>query len=76
MFAELIVYDLPDDYYATYVDRVLAVTSADVERVAKQYILPDRLAVVIVGDRQAIEPKVKALALGPVRVLKVDDVVR
>jgi predicted Zn-dependent peptidase len=76
MFAELIVYDLPDDYYATYVDRVLAVTSADVERVAKQYIVPDRLAVVIVGDRQAIEPKVKALALGPVQVLNVDDVVR
>jgi predicted Zn-dependent peptidase len=76
MFAASIVYDLPDDYYATYVDRVLAVTAADVERAAQKYIQPDRLAVVIVGDRQAIEPKVKALALGPVRVLGVDDVVR
>jgi predicted Zn-dependent peptidase len=76
MFATLIVYDLPDDYYATYVDRVLAVTPADVERAARQHIQPDRLAVVIVGDRQAVEPKVKALALGPVRVLNVNDVVR
>jgi predicted Zn-dependent peptidase len=76
MFATLIVYDLPDDYYATYVDRVLAVTPADVERAARQHIQPDRLAVLIVGDRQAVEPKVKALALGPVRVLNVNDVVR
>jgi zinc protease len=76
MFADLIVYDLPDDYYATYVDRVLAVTPADVERAARQHIQPDRMAVVIVGDRQAIEPKVKALALGPVEVLSVDDVVK
>lgn len=76
MFADLIVYDLPDDYYATYVDRVLAVTAADVERVARQYVQPDRLAVVIVGDRQAVEPKLKALALGPLQVLSVDDVVK
>jgi predicted Zn-dependent peptidase len=76
MLATLIVYDLPDDYYATYVDRVLAVTPADIERAARQHIHPDRMAVVIVGDRQAIEPKVKALALGPVEVLSVDDVVK
>jgi predicted Zn-dependent peptidase len=76
MFAQLIVYDLPDDYYSTYVDRVLAVTGAEVERAAQQHIQPDRLAVVIVGDRQAIEPKVRALALGPLQVLTVNDVVK
>ena len=75
-YAALIVHDLPDDYYATYVDRVLAVTAADTERAARKYIQPERLAVVIVGDRQAIEPKVKALALGPVQALGVDDVVK
>jgi len=75
-YAALIVHDLPDDYYATYVDRVLAVTAADTERAARKYIQPDRLAVVIVGDRQAIEPKVKALALGPVQALGVDDVIK
>lgn len=75
-YSELIVYGLPDDYYATYVDRLLAVTAADVARVARQYIQPDRLAVVIVGDRQAIESKVKALTLGPAQVLPVDAVIR
>ena len=75
-YSELVVYGLPDDYYATYVDRLLAVTAADVARVARQYIQPDRLAVVIVGDRQAIESKVKALTLGPAQVLPVDAVIR
>jgi predicted Zn-dependent peptidase len=49
--AQAWVYDLPPDYYATYADKVRAVTAADVKRAADQYIQPDKLAVVIVGDR-------------------------
>jgi predicted Zn-dependent peptidase len=75
-YGELLVYGLPDDYYATYVDRLLAVTQADVARVATQYVQPERLAVVIVGDREAIESRVRGLALGPVQVLAVDAVIR
>jgi predicted Zn-dependent peptidase len=75
-YAELFVHGLPLDYYATYVDRVLAVTAADVQRVAGKYVTPDRFAVVVVGDRQAVEEKLKALNLGPLTVRSVDDVVR
>ena len=35
-------------------------------------ILPDRFAVVIVGDRQKIEAGVRALKLGPVTVMTVE----
>ena len=76
MYADLVVYGLPDDFYATFVDRVLALTAGDVARAASQYVQPERLAVVIVGDRQAIEAKVRQLNLGPVQVLTVDDVVK
>jgi len=76
MFSDLVVYGLPDDYYNTFVDRVQALTAADLGRAATQYIQPDKLAVVIVGDRQAIEAKIKQLNLGPVQVLTVDDVVK
>jgi predicted Zn-dependent peptidase len=69
-----IVYQLPDDYYSRYVDNIRAVTAADVQRVARKYIQPDRLAVVVVGDRAAIEPGIRALNLGPIRVMTVDDV--
>ena len=73
---QMIVYSLPDDYFATFVQKVQAVTGQDLSRVAAKYIQPDKLAVVVVGDRQAIEAKVKALNLGQVTALKVEDVVR
>ena len=43
---------------------------ADVQRVATKYIQPDRLAVVVVGDRKAIEPGIRALNLGPIKALE------
>ena len=62
------------DAYDDYTARVLAVTAADLERVAAQYLDPERVAVVLVGDRAAIEADVRALDLGPVRTLTIDDV--
>jgi predicted Zn-dependent peptidase len=71
---EVLTYRLPDDYFAKYVQNIEAVTAADVQRVAKQYIQPSRLAVVIVGDRKVIEPGIRALNLGAIKVLSIDDV--
>ncbi len=51
----LVVYGLPDDYYSKYVPAIQAVGAVDVQRVARQYIQPDNLAIVIVGDRKTIE---------------------
>ena len=67
-------YHLPMDYFNQFVDRVLAVTQADVQRVARRYVVPNRMLVVIVGDRAKIEAGVRALNLGPLRVLSIDDV--
>ena len=71
---ELYVYDLPADYYNGYVQRLLAVSQADARRVARRYIDPDRFTVVVVGDRASIEQGIRALNLGPVEVLTVEDV--
>jgi zinc protease len=71
---DAIIYRLPDDYFARYVASIEAVTADDVQRVARKYITPDRFAVVITGDRQAIEPGIRALRLGPIKVLTIDDV--
>jgi predicted Zn-dependent peptidase len=71
---EALVYRLSDDYFAKYVSAVQAVTAADVERVARAYVQPDRVAVVIVGDRKVIEPGIKALNLGPISHMTVDQV--
>ena len=70
----LCVYGLPDDYFATYLRSIQAVTSSDIRRVAQTYLQPDRLAVVIAGDLKRIDPAIRALQLGPVDVMTADDV--
>jgi zinc protease len=62
------VYGLPLDYYNNYVSRIEEVTQADLQRVARQYIDPASLAVVIVGDRKTIEQGLKAVNVGPISV--------
>ena len=71
---EVLIYHLPDDYFSKYVQNIQAVTAADVQRVAQKYIQPGRVAVVVVGDRKAIEPGIKALDLGQISVMSVDDI--
>jgi zinc protease len=71
---DLLVYHLPEDYFAKYVQNIQAVSEADVQRVAQKYIQPNRLLVVVVGDLKTIEAPVRALNLGDVKILKVDDV--
>lgn len=72
----LAVYNLPEDEFSTYVGAVQKVTPADVQRVAKQYLLLDKLAVVVVGDRASIEAPIRAINLGPVTVVPVADVMK
>ncbi|HZI22824.1 MAG TPA: pitrilysin family protein [Gemmatimonadales bacterium] len=65
-FRELLTYGLPLDYYDHYIERIDAVTAADVQRVARQYIDPDHLDIVVVGDKAQIEAGIKALNEGPI----------
>jgi len=62
--AQLALYDLPDDYFTTFVPKVLALTARDITRVAADHIDPSRLVAVIVGDRDKITPSVASLDLG------------
>jgi zinc protease len=64
--AELVLYDLPDDYFTTYRDKVEAVTPADVQRVAKKYLDPSRMTILVVGDRSKIESEIKSLPFAKV----------
>jgi zinc protease len=43
-------YELPLSDLETYRERVNAITPDDIQRVARQYLKPDRLSVVLVGD--------------------------
>jgi len=71
--AQQFLYDLPGDFLDTYVARVGAVTLDDVRRVAAENVDPEKVVVVVVGDRSKIESEMKALNLGPIKTLSVDD---
>jgi len=72
---QLRIYDLPDDYYAGYVKALQQVNAASLPKVAATYIQPQRFIVVVVGDRTVIEAGIRALNLGPVRVMSVDEAI-
>ena len=68
----LIQYGLPDDYYQTFVTKVMALRQADVEDAAKSLIQPEQMVWVIVGDRAKIEGGIRELKLGELRFLDAD----
>ena len=72
--SNLVVYGLPDTYFNDYIAKINAVTLADVNRVAKKYLDPDKMAIVIVGDRKVIEPGLKEIPTwgSTIRILDAD----
>ncbi len=44
-------FDYPEGYLENYRDKIAAVTIADVQRVARKYLHPDQLQIVLVGDK-------------------------
>ena len=57
----VVTYELPDSYFNNYAQKIAAVTLDDLNRVAKQYLHPDRMAIVIVGDRKSIEQPLRTV---------------
>jgi zinc protease len=64
--AQLALYDLPEDYFTTFVPTVASLRDTDITRVAERYIHPERLVTVVVGDRAKVGPSLEALGMGAV----------
>lgn len=50
-------YNLPQDYYATYLERLQKVTKADVLAMARKYVRPDKAHIVVVGNQDEVSQK-------------------
>ncbi len=48
-FARLELENRPRDYYDTYLERYKKVTLADIKRVAKKYLQPDKMVILVTG---------------------------
>jgi len=57
-------YSLPEDYWDTYTDKIMAVTAEDVQRVARKYVPYDNVQIIAVGDGAKIRELLKKF--GPV----------
>jgi zinc protease len=49
------LHGLGDDYLTSYVKRVMAVTPEDVRRVASEYLTPEKMTLVVVGDVKTVK---------------------
>jgi predicted Zn-dependent peptidase len=63
-------YGLPENYWDTYSAKVMAVTAADVQRVARKYVPYDNAQIVAVGDGAGIRDVLREF--GPVVETTVD----
>jgi len=63
-------YGYPADYLETYKAGLEKVSVADLDRVAKKYIHPEKMAVLVVGNGPEIKPGLEELSMG--KVQKID----
>ncbi|MCK4691470.1 MAG: insulinase family protein, partial [Desulfuromonadales bacterium] len=61
-------YAYPERYLETYREKIAAVTVADVQRVAQQYLRPEQLQIVLVGTSADFAKDVEAFGLPLERV--------
>ena len=73
-YSEQWLYGLPADTFTAFVPKALAVGPEELRRVALAQVDTQNLAIVVVGDMKTVETKLRALNLGPVRKLTLDEV--
>ena len=66
-----VLYDLPIEDLSTYTERVKAVTPDEIQRVARLYIKPDRLSIVLVGNARAFVPQLQSVGFTDVEVIPI-----
>ena len=66
------MYNLPKDYFETYLQKLEAVTVQDVQNMAKKYIDPARARIVVVGNKDEVMDKLAKFDLADGKVQEYD----
>jgi zinc protease len=56
------LYGVGTGYLGTFIQNVYAVTPASIQVTAERYLRPDRMTIVVVGDRKTLLPQLEAIA--------------
>ena len=67
-----VLYELPLEDIPTYTKRVSAITPDDIQKVAQNYLKPDRLSVVLVGNARAFVPQLRSLGLTELEIIPIE----
>lgn len=70
----VVFYELPPNEVGTFRERVLSVTPDDVQRVARAYIRPDRLSIVLVGNARLFVQQLAGLGFSNIEIIDADQV--
>jgi zinc protease len=70
---DVLFYGLPLGEIESYRERVNAITADDIQRVARQYLKPDRLSVVLVGDAKSFVGQLKGVGFSEYEVVDLTD---
>lgn len=70
--AQLALHKLPDTYFEEFVPRLAQVTAEDLSKAARKYLVPSKMATVIVGDLDKIHGSLRDLGLGSHHILTAD----
>jgi zinc protease len=70
--SDIVTFGLDDRYYDTFAEKVRAQTAQTVTAAAADVVHPDQLVWVVVGDRSKIEPGLRELKLGEIRLIDTD----
>ncbi len=71
-YADILTYGLPDDYLNNFVGEVQSLTAAQLQAAGTELVHPEALTWIVVGDLSVIEPSVRNIQLGEVKVLDTD----
>ncbi len=71
-YGNILQYNLPENYYNTFTEKVMAVTPSVVNETAKRYILPGHLIWLVVGDMSKVEAGIRELNIGEVHKIDPD----
>jgi zinc protease len=66
---DIFEYELPLDEWSASLERLAAITPEQATKAARDHLDADAVVIVIVGDKEVIEPGIKELNLGEVRYL-------
>ncbi|MEO7385442.1 MAG: pitrilysin family protein [Gammaproteobacteria bacterium] len=70
--SQIVEFGLPDDYWNNYAATIRGVTPEQVNKAARDHLRPADLVLVVVGDRQVIEPGLKKLGFDAIQLVNAD----